>query len=137
MAGCGRQATKIKQPGMDATPRFSASSPGIALALLAGATLAAQLPHLPSAVLVIGLFAAAVVCAWRWRRARLLAIAMFGAAWFLSHAQWSFDQRLDPALQDRNLVVTGTVSGVPDRNANGTKQFDRAAYNHHYYGSQG
>lgn len=96
--------------------RGGASGPldiGVALALLAGATLACAAPRLPPtpwliAVAIFSSLAAAAVA-----RLRLAAVFAFGMAWLGLHAAWAMQDRLPKPLEGRDLVLEGRVLGLP------------------------
>jgi competence protein ComEC len=96
-------------------------------ALLLGAALQLQQPRLSSgaaysALLVAGLAAFGV--AWRWRRAwwaAALGLACIAFATTGLRAQARLAEALPAALEGRDLVVTGVVSQMPRRLADGVR----------------
>ena len=95
---------------------------------LAGAALQLQQPQLWALPVYIGLFALGLALLVAARRARRLAwpLALAGAllaggagcGW---RAQVFAGQALDPALQGRDLVVTGVVDAMPQRSDTGLR----------------
>jgi competence protein ComEC len=88
-------------------------TPAAALALLAGALTVQGLPALPSrwidlAIGVAGLFLAALRSRWRW-----LGLVLLGAAWTMLRADLALSQRLPRALEGEDVVVSGTIIGLP------------------------
>jgi competence protein ComEC len=84
-----------------------------ASALLAGAVIVQALTHLPSlwvdAVLaILGLLLAALRNHWRW-----FGFLLLGTAWTLFRADAALSARLPLALEGEDIVVSGTVRGLP------------------------
>jgi competence protein ComEC len=109
----------------------------LALAWLAGTALQLQQPELrgPAFAAAAGgaglLLCVAAWGLWRraaaaWARAAVLVLAALGVAlgaWVLAEtrAQWRLAASLDPALEGRDLVVTGTVAELPRLSLQGTR----------------
>ena len=105
------------------------AAPG--LAWVAGVALhlhQAALWPLGLSIAAVGLGAAASLIAWRWRRAFI--IGMAGAAllaWGASgwRASLVLADALPPALEGRDLTVTGVIASLPQRSASGLRfRFD-------------
>ncbi|MGA9852312.1 MAG: DNA internalization-related competence protein ComEC/Rec2 [Gammaproteobacteria bacterium] len=88
---------------------------GIAgIAMLAGVLMLLALPVLPSGpwLLLMGL-PLAVLAWWWWRPARFLIFALIGFGWCWWCAQNQLALRLLPALEGRDLTVSGWVASIP------------------------
>jgi len=85
-----------------------------AWALLAGVLLVQWLPWLPPLWCSALLSLAACLLAWRHARWRWLACVLFGVAWAAWHGETAMQARLPRALEGRDIVVTGTVAGLPE-----------------------
>ena len=98
---------------------FSVSA---AVALLVGATAVQLLPVLPpwwvDLILAAGGILGIVVLRgpWRW-----LGFALLGAAWTIWRADIAMAQRLPAALEGADIVVTGTVRGLPHAQDDSTR----------------
>jgi competence protein ComEC len=84
-----------------------------AVALLVGAVAVQTLSYLPSVrvdatLALFGLLIAALRSHWRWAGFILL-----GAAWTLFRADAALSARLPVALEGEDVIVTGTVHGLP------------------------
>ena len=102
--------------------------PAAALALLAGAVAVQTLRQLPPvwilwSLLGIGLVLATRPGAWRW-----LGFVLLGAAWTMLRADATLSARLAPNLEGRDLIVTGSVHGLP-RVSDEATRFDFAVQN--------
>lgn len=87
--------------------------PAIALGLLAGAVPIAWLAALPAPW--VGLVPLVLVpAAWRWRCLVVPAAAAVGFALALASAHARLEPRLEAALEGRDLVVSGRVTGLPE-----------------------
>ena len=99
--------------------------PEHALSVLAGALAAALLPELPPRPVLLALAAIAVVASVLPRALplplRTFALLALGFAWTAWRAQDALDARLPHALEGRDLVVTGTVAGLPERSDAATR----------------
>ncbi len=106
-------------------PVVSGLRPVHALAVLTGALAAALLPVLPPrvALLVLAAIAVALLALPRARPLRMLALLALGFAWTAWRAQDVLDARLPHALEGRDLVVVGTVAGLPE-SADAATRFD-------------
>ncbi len=113
------------------TKRHGMGIPGIALAILAGCVLVQALHRLPPrwaevALLGGGLLVAA--CCWKRRSLRRLAwLALVAAAfgWTAWRADLALSARLPHALEKKDILVTGTVAGLPQAGKDSTRfQFD-------------
>ena len=87
--------------------------PAGAVALLAGAVAVQTLSALPPRWLdvtlaAVGIALAALRSGWRW-----LGFALLGAAWTMLRADAALSARLAPGLEGADIVVTGTVRGLP------------------------
>ena len=87
--------------------------PGSAVALLIGAVAVQMLTRLPPlwfdgvlAVAAIALFGGPGVLRW-------IGIALLGAAWTMLRADLALSQRLPSQFEGSDMVVTGTVTGLP------------------------
>ena len=87
--------------------------PATALALLAGALVVQALPFLPPRPLDFALLFAGLAFACAGRRWRWLAIFVVGAAWTAWRADLAMSQRLARDLEATDVVVTGSVHGLP------------------------
>ena len=132
----------MSSTGMDSTARLAGATPrsppawrvksavasmfqpAAALALLAGAVAVQALTRLPPVWIDAFLFVPGLVLAtrrdgaWRW-----IGFALLGAAWTLLRADAAMSARLAPALEGRDLTVTGSVRGLP-RTGEGATRFD-------------
>ena len=95
--------------------------PGAALALLVGATTVQTLPALPPLWFDIALFACAFVITTFIRRARWLGFVLLGAAWTMLRADVALSHRLAPELEGEDVVVSGSVHGLPRVQDDGTR----------------
>ncbi len=86
---------------------------GIAgIAMLTGVLALLALPVLPSGpLLLLGLPLAGLACLWRPAHILVFALAGFGWCWWC--AQNQLVMRLAPALEGRNMAVTGWVASIP------------------------
>ena len=96
-----------------------------AVALLAGAVAVQTLSALPPlwvdvALALGGLFLAVLRSRWRW-----LGFVLIGAAWTMWRADLALSQRLPAALEGQDVVVTGTIRGLP-RVQDDSTRFDLA-----------
>ena len=94
-------------------PMPSVLGPGVAIALLVGASLSSLLADLPPNGIALAL---AVVSAgvWCWvPRGRWIAALLFGLTWACVHGGWALQQRIAPELEGRDLDVRGRVIGLP------------------------
>ena len=97
--------------------------PAAALALLIGATVAQTLPALPPFWCDIAL-AVAGLALLPWR-ARWLGFLLLGAAWTMLRADIALSHRLAPALEGEDIVVVGSIHGLPRAQDDGTRfEFD-------------
>ena len=97
--------------------------PAAAIALLIGATAVQVLPALPPVWCDVAL-AVAGLALLPWR-ARWLGFLLLGAAWTLLRADIALSHRLAPALEGADLVVTGSIRGLPRVQDDGTRfEFD-------------
>jgi competence protein ComEC len=97
--------------------------PAAALALLIGATAVQTLPALPplscDLILIVVGFA---LLPWR---ARWFGFLLLGAAWTLLRADLALSHRLAPALEGADVVVSGSIHGLPRAQDDGTRfEFD-------------
>jgi competence protein ComEC len=109
--------------------RVEIANPASAVALLAGAVAVQSLTRLPSAWIDLLVAAAGIVIALRPAPLRWLGVALLGAAWTLFRADASLSQRLPLALEGQDIVVVGTVSGLPRADEESTRfdlRLDRA-----------
>ena len=120
----GTRLRGITHPSARA-PAAAGLHPVHALAVLAGALVAALLPMLPSRPVLLLLAAIAVVLLAlpRVRLLRLPALLVLGLAWTAWRAQGVLDARLPQALEGRDLVVVGAVAGLPE-SADAATRFD-------------
>src|SRR5690348_5753904 len=82
-------------------------------ALLFGVAAVQWLPLLPSPAW--GALPGLIVlwASLRWPRLRLPALVLLGAAWAIWRGTLALDLRLPRELEQRDLDVTGTLSGLP------------------------
>ncbi len=92
-----------------------------AACLLAGVLVVQWLPRLPPPGLMAGVLALPALCAWHWPRWRWLTWALFGMAWAIWRGTLAMDARLPRALEGQDLVVTGTVSDLPQWRPDATR----------------
>ena len=87
--------------------------PATALALLTGAVAVQLLTKLPPMWIdaALGLLGLALIL----RRGRLIwfGLVLLGAAWTMLRADLALSERLAPELEGRDLIVTGSVRGLP------------------------
>jgi competence protein ComEC len=96
-----------------------------AVALLTGAVAVQALSALPSpwitcVTAVAGLGLVLLPSRWRW-----LGIALLGAAWTVWRADLALSARLPPALEGEDVVVSGSIRGLP-RVQDDSTRFDLA-----------
>ncbi|MGH8121848.1 MAG: DNA internalization-related competence protein ComEC/Rec2 [Rudaea sp.] len=96
-----------------------------ALALLGGAVTVQALTHLPprwvdGVLALAGLVIALLRSRWRW-----LGFVLLGAAWTMWRADLALAARLPAALEGEDVVVTGTIRGLPRAQDDSTR-FDLA-----------
>ncbi|WP_254063389.1 DNA internalization-related competence protein ComEC/Rec2 [Rhodanobacter sp. L36] len=84
-----------------------------ALAFLAGVLLVQWLPALPPLMVLGALLLSAIGCAWRWPRLRWVACLPLGFVWAAWCGKMAMDARLPRALEGQDVVVVGTVTGLP------------------------
>lgn len=89
---------------------FSGSA---AIALLVGALAVQTLSALPSAVVDFTVACAGVCVAAAPRRWRWFGLVLVGAAWTTWRADLALSARLPAALEGADVVVTGTIRGLP------------------------
>jgi competence protein ComEC len=100
---------------------------GVALAWLAGVAWQLQQPRLDGASLLAAMLLASVLllgAAWRWRRAALagfVALVLLGYASTAWRADQRLAERLEPALEGVDLLVTGIVAGLPQQGITGAR----------------
>ena len=114
-------------------PAAAGLHPVHALTALVGALGAALLPVLPPrpALLVLAAIAMVLLALPRARPLRVLALLALGFAWTAWRAQGALDARLSHALEGRDLVVVGTVAGLPESAEAATRfDFDLRAAHH-------
>jgi competence protein ComEC len=112
---------------MQRTADFGWRLAALGLAWVAGVALHLQqaaLWPLALSIAAAGLGAAALLIAWRWRRAFI--VGMVGAAllaWGASgwRASLVLADALPPALEGRDLTVTGVIASLPQRSASGLR----------------
>ncbi len=99
------------------SPRFSRGQwPALALlavAWLAGGTLALAGHHLIALPALLGAAVAALAIMLWDRRAALLFVAALGASWTTYMAGQALADRLSPALEGKMIAVTGTIASLP------------------------
>lgn len=113
------------QPG-----RFPLSdffSVAAAVALLCGAVAVQALTALPPlwvtlSLAVVGIASTLLRSRWRW-----LGFVLLGAAWTVWRADLAVSARLPAALEGEDVVVTGTIRGLPRVTEDSTR-FDLAVY---------
>ncbi|MBA8883039.1 DNA internalization-related competence protein ComEC/Rec2 [Dokdonella fugitiva] len=91
-----------------------------AIAALCGVLAVHALPALPSGVLVLAL-AGLGALALLLPRLRLLGWLLLGFAWCAWHAGIALDARLPSELEGRDVLVAGTVDGLPLRRDDATR----------------
>ena len=102
-------------------PLLELFQPSTALALLAGALVVQTLSALPTrwvdfALGIAGLLIAALRSRWRW-----FGFVLLAAAWTMLRADLALSRRLPPALEGEDVVVTGTIHGLPRAQDDGTR----------------
>src|SRR5689334_6125660 len=93
----------------------------VAVAALAGASVVQLCPSLPPVSLAI---AGLLVGLGLWRRPdawRLMGAWLAAVAWTTLVAQSRLDDRLPPSLARQDVVLVGTVVGLPERDAISTR----------------
>ena len=99
--------------------------PAAAIALLIGATAVQMLPALPPLWTDVALLACALAIALFLRRARWIGFVLLGAAWTMLRADVALSHRLAPALEGEDIVVSGSIHGLPRVQDDGTRfEFD-------------
>ena len=91
-----------------------------ALAFAAGAALL-QLQALLPSLAWAWLAAPLALAALRWRRLCIPAAFALGFFWAAACAQWRMDERLAPALEGRDLALTGVVASLPALGERGSR----------------
>ena len=96
-----------------------------AAALLVGAVAVQALTHLPPlwvdfVLALVGCIIALLRSRWRW-----LGFVLLGAAWTMLRADLALSARLPAALEGEDVVVTGTIRGLP-RVQDDSTRFDLA-----------
>ncbi|QWT21959.1 DNA internalization-related competence protein ComEC/Rec2 [Bacillus sp. NP157] len=88
-----------------------------ALAALTGCAIVQALPSLPSfpVLVAMALLATGLLAVRRWPALRLPAVAMLFAAWACMDATHRLRARLTPALEGRDIVITGRIADLPRR----------------------
>ena len=95
---------------------------GVAVAMLAGVTVAQVFAWLPPAAASGALLLLAVACHVLARgRARLVAALVAGIAWACLAGGWRMQQRLPEALAGTDVALTGRVVGLPQRGEGGLR----------------
>lgn len=84
-----------------------------ALALLSGVLLVQWLPTLPPRWCIGLLLLGALIVAWRLPRWRWPAYVLLGIVWAMWRGGMGMDARLPRALEGSDIVVTGTMAGLP------------------------
>ena len=84
-----------------------------AVTLLAGVLFVQCLSHLPSPWWSLLILIGAFGLAWRYPRWRWLACVLFGVAWALWRGASAMDARLPRALEGRDIMVVGSLIGLP------------------------
>ena len=93
---------------------------GAALSFTAGVLLLQQQASLPGPAWLLVLPLCAALAAWR-RSLVLPAAFAIGFLWAAGCAQWRLADRLDPALEGRDLEVAGVVAGLPAASERGVR----------------
>jgi competence protein ComEC len=99
--------------------------PAAALALLIGAVAVQVLTKLPPLWVDAALAIAGLVLMLRRGRLVWLGLVLLGAAWTMLRADLALSQRLSADLEGRDLIITGSVRGLP-RVADDATRFDFA-----------
>lgn len=81
--------------------------------MLAGVLAVLALPALPSGQGVLLIAAPLAVLFWLWRPTRILIWVLVGFAWCWFSAQQNLNLRLAPALEGRDLSLSGWVASIP------------------------
>ncbi len=82
-------------------------------ALLAGVLLVQAWPRLPTTWICVPIVVLALACAWRWPRWRGLSCLLLGIAWAWWCGAQAMQARLPRALEGRDVLVVGSVDGLP------------------------
>ncbi|HEU4665121.1 MAG TPA: DUF4131 domain-containing protein, partial [Dokdonella sp.] len=93
---------------------------GAAVAMLCGALAVHALPALPPRGIDVAL-AVVGVLALPWPRLRAAGWLAFGIGWCALHAAVALDARLPVGLEGRDVLVTGTIEGLPQRRDDATR----------------
>lgn len=88
---------------------------------LAGMLAVQWLPRLPPREWIAGASAVAALLAWRFPSTRCVAIVVLGMAWASWCGSRAMDARLPHELEGQDLVVTGTVDGLPQVRGEATR----------------
>lgn len=95
---------------------------GVAVAMLAGVTVAQVFPRLPASLASGALLALALVGLVAARgRLRLVSALVAGIAWACLAGGWRMQQRLPDALAGSDVALTGRVVGLPQRGEGGLR----------------
>jgi len=93
---------------------------GAILAFAAGALLLQQQSALPTAAWLWAIPACVALAAWR-RALRIPAALVLGFLWAAGLAQLRIADRLDPALEGRDVSLVGAVAGLPANEEGGSR----------------
>jgi len=102
----------------------------VAPVVLLGVLAVQWLPALPPWWCDALLMVVALVAAWRWPSARVIACVLLGMAWAMVRGGAAMAARLPQALEGRDLAVVGTVVALPLARGHATRftlRVDRAA----------
>ncbi len=99
--------------------------PATALALLSGTVAVQLLTKLPPMWIDAALGSCGLLLLLRCGRLIWFGVVLVGAAWTMLRADVALSERLAPDLEGRDLVITGTVRGLP-RVADDATRFDFA-----------
>jgi len=125
LAPQGRQHDGAQTPPAHISRFAFLFRPAAALALLIGAVAVQLLTKLPPLWVDAALAFAGLLLMLRRGWLVLLGLVFLGAAWTMLRADLALSQRLSPDLEGRDLIVTGSVRGLP-RVADDATRFDFA-----------
>jgi competence protein ComEC len=103
----------VRQPAFSFARLLNLFSPAAAVALLGGAVGVQALSELPSRSIDLALGLVGLFFVLLRRRWRLIGCVVLGASWAMLRADISLSQRLPTSFEGADVIVTGTVLGLP------------------------